>query len=545
MRFSAYTHTRGTYALTAFICIGLIRHIGAQGEEYPPASEHIRNAARAFVESAITYIKDTDIFQACTGLNNDTRWKKENTKLILFDHHGIIRLLQGENYRLWSSRFLRELKTFNDVGLLNELKDKHEGQWLELFSWQEDLISGYFKNVVKNGTTYTLGALIFSENAVSQVEEKVLKAKKSIEQHGLDSTLLEINNPNGAFMTGALSVAVYDRDGLCLADSFDQTHVGQRSIGWRDDTGKSIIEEFRAVTRTNRYGWITNTFSGETQHTFVLKTTKDARDYYLVSSYYPAVNDDFVTVMARNARDTLIREGPEKAFALFNTRKAPFYKSRLSTVVYNDRGVIMAHSRYPYLKGVDSWDYVDQGGYRITQELIRRTLKDGTAWVYSYIRNAMQPVYAEKVTLPEGTFVISIHGYTPTSLEWLCARRAEFLCRQIPQDSFETVIQTLNFQPIDTDTHRLYDVQTWFHGDAFFEIYNRDDFCIAAGPYREKLWEPLNPDIAQRVKQLRAEGHESAWFDYDRNSMRYRAYLRLCPHDSLLVAGYSTAAKKT
>ena len=530
------------------ICLTFCTHTSTRiiTEEISSAAQKNITRAKNLTHKAITYLQKTNIFEACSSLANNPEWQSENIKLILFDRDGVIWLLQGENFRLWDDRFLKNVKTVNNTGLLDELRGKRSGFWLDLFSWQDDLISGYFKNFTKNGSEYTLGALLFVENAVDQVQEKVIKTRQYVEKFGIDNTVLAINNPRGIFLTGSLSITIYDDKGICLANSFDQTYIGNRGDLWRDDAGVSVFEEFRAVTQEKKYGWIENTFAKETQRTFVLKI-KDpvsSKYYYLVSGYYPDIDDNFVTAMARNACDYLTKEGSEKAFNALNKRLPPFYKSRLATVIYNDKGIIMTHSRFPYLQGTDALNEKDQGGYLITQEILNRLAKEKTAWIYSYTMNAIQPIYGEKVTLPEGTFAVTIQGYTPASMRHLCAQRAEFIRRKMALDPLPTIIGMLNFKT-DRAIQQTYDIQSWFHGRTFIEMYDQNNFCVAAGPYYHKLWNRLDEHIIKRVAQLHSEGLESAWFDYRENSKTRSVYLRLCPHDYLLVSGYETLSEQS
>ena len=76
-----------------------------------------------------------------------------------------------------------------------------------------------------------------------------MRAHTFIQEAGLKRAIEQMNNPNGTFLRGSLSVALYDYGGICLADSYDTTRVGQNTSAWVDDRGRLVFRDYQEALK--------------------------------------------------------------------------------------------------------------------------------------------------------------------------------------------------------------------------------------------------------------------------------------------------------
>lgn len=498
------------------------------------------------IDQAIAFAQTHSLFETCISFKSDQQWYFPNAELILFDSKNIIWYCTYEDSLLWDQHQLLQLKTAENISLLKIIREKgSHGEWFPFLIWQNDITNAYFKNFTAQGETFTIGLLIFPQNTMHEVAKLVLKTSNYLRENGSYQTINAINRLVGPFIQGNLSISLYNQTGIGIADSYDMTRVGLGSDFWIDDNKKNVFQTFvNAADNDRNFGWALNPFNGQERKTFVLKDrdTTAEQNVYITSGYYD-IDDNYVINLARKAKKILLNHGVslfEKPSGMGSVASTV----RLNIVVYDDKGVLQLHTRYPALRGVDLSNHQDHAGNYVTQELIKTARTKGHGWVFSYIFNAVQPIYLEKVVLPEGTFIVTIQGYTPIDKKNIIANRAEIMCRFLKDHSLKETLSVLSMET----TNEAMNIEAWAHAGYFYRLYNQEHYCLNAGPHYNKIWDKADPEIINALTQLTSHKKEGDWFSYKRGIKTYNVYVKKChknsSEDYSIVVGYSYMTTK-
>lgn len=506
-------------------------------------------AAEQFVEEAANFFARNSAHTACTDFTHNPQWRFPSSRLVVIDEKGLIWFLMDKPVHLWTP--LADLKTERNVPLTHDMRlQGQKGGWVA-FIWDQALVRAYVKNVHKADQLFTIGLLVFSENPRDQIQEQVLAAYSYLRDHGIKRTAEEINNPNGRFLHGSLSVALYDQDGICLADSFDWTHINQRSTNWLDDSGQSVFSQFVAAAQhsPSGNGWVKYTFQGMIEHAFVkyVPHRNPKKFYILASGYYPAVDEKFVVNFAQQASDYIKQYGIHKALADFAEQRTTFYKARLALVIYDEKGIVKAQTRFPSLIGVNAYNLRDQAGYPITQLILKKGLEEGHGSVFQYVANAAEPVYCQKLVVPEGVFVITVQGFTPLHKMTLAAGIAEWLSYRLANQPARIIMNALNQGDVVGNIGFRASGARRVYTDFVIEIYDGQGFCLSAGSNYYLIWQAIDRGMKLSVEKMKRAGASSGSFHDVHQGIGRDYYLKECVKSArekyYIFVGYHTLRK--
>lgn len=512
----------------------------------PPVLAQQSKEVEELVQRAACFLEQERIDRVCFEFAHNPEWRHPSTKLFLIDEQDAIWFILDEDLLTWEQ--LRKRVTLEGPLLPVEMRVQGRGGgWLS-FLWNQGLVRTYVKNVDKCGRLYTVGAFLFAEDPFLQVQEQVFVADRFLNHHGLQATIGQLNAPAGQFLRGSYSVALYDDTGVCLADSYDISMVGSSARDWKDDRQRSLFAGFLACTEKTGIGWTDHTVDGLLQRIFVSRVkeplSKDQKFYFLASGYFPQVNDAFVINMVKKAREEMEREGSVQAFKNFAKHHKRFYKARLSLVIYDEQGIVKAESKYPSVIGVNAYNRKDQAGYLVTQDILETILSQGSGWVFQYILNAAELIYGERVILPEGTFVVTVQGYTPLTKKNASAAIVEWLCRRLTMQPAVSIFKALNNGAAIWNRGFKGSGQGNIYSDLFVEIYDAQGFCLTAGSHVVKMWTKMDSSFKRNIKQLLHRKQKGDWF-VDRMGFLTRFYYARVLHKSpseiyYLFCGYKT-----
>lgn len=498
------------------------------------------------VNNAIKYAHDHTIYDTCISLKHDTQWQYPNTEIIIFDEENIIWLCTCQGSYIWDKQQLKTLKTADLIPVTQIANEKGAfGVWVPFLVYQGNIANAYFKNFTKNGKRFTLGALVFPMNNLHEAAKMVLKASDYLKENGLYQLIDATNRLVGPFIQGNLSISIYNNLGINIADSYDMTRVGIGSDFWVDDDKKNVFDTYKKATDNERgFGWATNRFKGQEKNTLILKAIAGTipQEIYISSGYYP-LTDTTIENLANKTKKLLQKVG----VALFDEPSqvtAETHSARLNIVIYDDKGTVQLHTRYPALRGINLINHIDHAGNYITKEITEKALKDGSGWIFSYIFNAIQPIYLEKITLPEGTFIITIQGYTPIDKKNIIASRAEIIGKYLLNHTFKNTMRALN----GMDQEENIPFQSWQHGGFFYRIYDKSGFCVNAGIHYNKIWDKADKEIFTFLNQLETNKKGGDWFSYKRKNKKFNIYVKRITKSPtekyIIVVGYSSAITK-
>lgn len=502
--------------------------LGIQGQQDKHISITKKKSVEDYVHRAADFFAKKKTHDAIADFKANAQWKQAHTVLFIIDEHDVLWFVQDEFYLTWTQ--LKDVFTIKDEPLLKIMRESGDGGWVA-FLWNQNLVHSYVMNVAKGKSSFIIGAMLFEQNVPIRVQEEVFRARNFFLKLGLDETREQINNPAGRFVYGAISVELYDSAGVCLADSFDNNRVGLETADFKDDDGTFIFNSFIDATEEKPgYQWVDHRINDIPQRTFVLRVTPadSSKFFILASTYFPKVNDQYVIDRVDEAATFLKEEGTSKAFAEFSKPQGDFYKARLAVVVYDTKGIVKAHAKFPSLVGMNAYDRRDQGGYPMTKNIIDLVLKDGSGWVFQYIANAAQMVYGKYVEMPEGTYIVTVQGYTPISPRVISAGLAERISRTILTLPAPHVFHQINFGGSLWSRGYAGVQETVSYGDLFIEVYDKDGLCVSAGRDHSKMWMPLDPGFLSATRVLIKKGTTGAWMKDKHEDLNRFYYGKRC-----------------
>jgi len=486
-----------------------------------------------------TIKQQPSIDNACALLKEEPSFILPSIQFILMDTKGMVWFLTQRPHRLWT--LFTGKKIFSQEPLLTDILDGGtSGTWVPFFWWEDDLTQGYFKQFSFQDNEFILGIIHFVESNEYQRTELAFRVHRFYQEYGMKKTINTLNSPAGPFVYGRSGISIYNSDGLCLADSYDQTRVGLNISSLRDEEGNLIFDKIvnTPLTAGRSFGWTYIKKNGLERKMIVHQviSQEDQKTYYQVSGYYPQITKEFVVSLVNKVHTLFDKEGT-KALKVLNTPNNRYTRGNLAIVVYSPDGIIRAHSLYPSLVGVNALKHSGQQGNVVAKDIIDQTIKHGESWTYHYILNAAEKVYAQKIVTPEGILIISAHGFIPQTKEHASKVRTDLVCHLLSVNALEYVLTQLNYGATPV-TAVLSPVA---YGGLFIELYDEHGFCIAAGQQPHHLWKIANPAILNSAKEMKKKKKTKEWMSFAEGSITKHVTVALCRKNKkeyIIVSGY-------
>jgi hypothetical protein len=490
---------------------------------------HRNPQIQELVDDAVNFLREEGPDRACVSFLHDDSWWTPNVKLFVVNPQNQTLIVDDEYYRVWQSANV--FKTLEGEGLFPLLrKEQQRSAWLLTF-WNDDLAHLYVRQVEipeKAGAAYYVGALFFVHSPRHTAMELVLKTRVFLLQNDLNTTIQYINNPIEDAKRGSLTVALYDSNGICLADSYTPSLVGRSIASWLDDKGNHVLDSFIKATNTETdQGWAVN-----------IRKPNSNLFYLLACGYYPQVNRKYVIKLGRQAAD-FIKENGEKAFEKVSSVNGAFNKGRLSVVVYDTQGIVKAHSTLPMFTGSNFMHYKDQLGLMLVQKIIDSILKKKETWVHTYKNRATEIIYCKKVEVENNTYIVTVQGFTPFTEASSALGLVElgyFILASTPTMSAYRILNGLGDL---SSTQRFAP-----YGNVFAQVYYQG-FCIGQRQSAEDLlalWGKLDEPLQEQAEKLRKENKAGGWVRYTKNGRPLSVYVRVADtpnlKDYVVIGGY-------
>ena len=490
-------------------------------------------------------MQQPSIQSACTNLKENPQFIKPGIQFILMDRQGMIWFLTQRPHRLWTS--FAAQKVFSQDPLLPAiLNASTPGIWAPFFWWEDDLTQGYFKEFSFQNDHFILGVIHFVESNEYQRTELAFRIHRFHQEYGMKKTVNTLNSPSGPFVYGRSGLSLYNGNGLCVADSYDQTRVGLNISSLKDEDGHLIFKKIVNAPRTeSNFGWTHIKKNGLKRRMIVhqLLRQEEEKIYYQVSGYYPAIDKQFVISLVKDVH-ALFTHQDLNALTILNTPDNPYIKGNLAIVVYSPDGIIRAHTLYPSLVGVNALKHRGQQGDVVAKNIIDNTMQHNRSWTYHYILNAAENVYAEKVVTPEGTFIVSAHGFIPQTKKHASKVRTDLVCQLLNVNALEYVLDQLSLG--ETAVTAAFSPVSY--GGLFIELYDEQGFCIAAEKQPHNLWKKINPAILLRIKNMKKQNKTKEWTHFAEGPLTKHVTVALCPKngkDYIIISGYQTGLTET
>jgi signal transduction histidine kinase len=134
-------------------------------------------------------------------------------------------------------------------------------------------------------------------NNASDEEKRVValvaKAAAAVESRGRVAAFAEFRKPDSDWFHGDTYLFAYDMDLNVLLNPAFPEREGKNFAGHRDETGKPVHDEIRAVVKANRAGWVDTVIAQPSsrraakKRVYAVAVMIDGRPGIIGSGFYP------------------------------------------------------------------------------------------------------------------------------------------------------------------------------------------------------------------------------------------------------------------
>ncbi len=278
------------------------------------------------------------------------------------------------------------------------------------------------------------------------------------------------------FIKGDLYIFLYNTKGICLAHGADSQLVWKDLYELKDWVGTPIVQEIIKTAKAGG-GWVTYGWHNATKVSYVELVEKEGQAYIVGSGYFPHSKEEAVVNLVKGGValfDKVQKEGrpADWAFSRLSYPSGAFVTGNLYLYALDFTGKIMAQGERPGLIGSNAWDYKDENGKLVNQEIIK-LLKGSTkgVWVDYISKRAPKKAYAEKIKDKDGTEYFIACGYYPDADRQhtvdLVRKAYQFMKTHGKANSVQ------EFSERRSDDYR--------YGDLFITVYDLQGKVIADG----------------------------------------------------------------
>jgi signal transduction histidine kinase len=473
---------------------------------------------KKLVEEAVVFFKEKPLLRACQSFQNDSKWKKGEIFIFVFERDGIC-YVDENPYMVWQN-FTTQKNTIGSNFIEDMLQQGEKGGWVSYilnFSNKQS----YVKTVSKNGKTFIIGAGFYPESDEFICQQLVRDAIRFLKERGAQEAFDRINNPIGFFVRGPIYLWAYDLDANTMAHGADISLVGQNSIDWQDSNGFYRNREMVKIAQTEGKGWLNYLDRGVQKRSYIEKVTdpQTKKSYIIGGGYYPDINEDTVKSFVKRAIAYLKSNPRQVALADFSNKAGGFVKGPLTIFVYDVDGVVLADAENPGFINQNLRNSKDPEGKFITQRVLDQAKNFGKGWISFIDKKGYKDAYIEKIQIPSGDYIVG-SGYWPTSKSRTVQSLVE---KAIAFGQSHTIEEALEaFTSNNSD---------FIRGDVCIFVYDNQGTCLVAGLDKCRVWsnemekkDETGASIADKILQTAAAG--GGWIDYSMRNARRRMYVK-------------------
>jgi cytochrome c len=480
---------------------------------------------RALVTKAVPFFKKQGVEESCKAFTRDLRWRRGEIDIFVFNSAGICYLFGQDSSLIWKD--FHDNKRSDGESFIPEMLQVGKEGDMVTFRWNNSTMHAYVRTVEKDGETYIIGAGFYPASAAFSTRQLVKSAVRYGETHSAEELFEQINNPHGMFVYGDVYLYAYDFEGNVVAHGESKELVGQNLIDERTSDGRYRAREMIAIAKSREgEGWYSyKSMQGDLVkrvyvHRFIDRRTD--KSYMIAGGYYPEIDANTIIGLVKRAASYLRSNGAERAFPEFSKRLGIFATGSAMLFAYDMQGVTRADMANPAFIGLASLvNSVDMQGKPIVKIILEEAKRNPNgAWVSFSLNNTLAMIYIEKVTAPDGDFVIGANYYPiekSIHVRFMVDRAVLFLKNGIK----ELVFDTFTSEKAD-----------YFRGDLSVFVYNPQGIIEVDGNKRSRIWKDdsvLRDDkgrlISDKVTAIARSG--GGWFEYMFNNATRRIYVDL------------------
>jgi len=512
--------------VTTVVLIFIMSHpLSAAAQQYEVNVEQRIKACSDLVRRAVGFFEINEIDEVCRAFLNDDKWWQGDILPFIFDDVGVCYVFGRDRAVIWSNfdstkTHVREdfLKKMSEVGRIGGFVN---------FTWNNGYMHAAVRTVSKDGKVFIIGAGFYPDSARYTTEQLVRNVIEFSADHPLHEVFEAVNNPIGRFVHGDGYVSIFRFDGICVAHGRGLQLIGQNMLDDMTADGRYRVRDLIEIAKNPpHYGWYryASKAGGVEKDAYAaLLTGSDGQKYVVTAGYNPTLTERDVRAVAKRAVSYIQTHGTQQAFPKISQPTGDFAYGGITLFVYDMKSTVLADMENPSFVGQNLQHSVDADGKPVTQNLIEHAQKFGNGWLSFNLKNSYELMFVQKVSLPEGDFVIGASFFPmgkEITVRFMVEKAARYL--ELTQPSERVFAE---FASGSSDYLRG-DV-----GITVFKVNKGRASIMVSEQNRSVIWDPgillRDPKGRSVMKKIiaRAEGG-GGWMKIDIRGRAYRMYVK-------------------
>ncbi len=440
------------------------------------------NAVVKLVERAQKEFQKRPFDVAANRFTHTKEFIEGDLYIFVYDINGTCLAHGDDTHLLWKN--LYNLTDWVGTPIVQDIIKvaKAGGGWVT-YGWHNATKVSYVQLVEKEGKPYVIGSGFYphskKEAVVNLVKGGVAlfnKVKK--EGRPADWAFSRMSYPSGAFVAGNLYLYTLDFEGNIMAQGDRPGLINSNAWDYKDENGVYVNREIVKKLKTSTDGvWVDYMSKRALKKAYAEKVKdKEGKEYFIACGYYPDANREQTVDLVRKAYQFMKTHGKTNSVEEFSSRRSnDFRYGDLFIKVFDLRGRVIADGGNADNIGRRMLDAKDEDGFEYIKSMLKRATKQGI-WVNAKIKGSFQSMFAQKIDLGIGQYVI-MSSYYPVSksetMILLVQSGASFLLANPREKAFgDFVKQSGKFR----------------RGDLELVVVDTSGLCYAYGNDYDLIW---------------------------------------------------------
>lgn len=223
-------------------------------------------------------------------------------------------------------------------------KNPDSGIWIEYIS-KGARKRAYAEQIIgKNNKKYFVACGYYPDVDRASAVDLVRKGYVFMKTNGKNASVKsfsDIRDPE--IHLGDLYLAVYDMQGICIADGKNSELIGKNMLDAKDEEGISYIKEVLEAGNKDKQGWVDAALNNSFVSFYLEKIDLGLEQFVIICGVYPVSKSDVISLLVKSAATTLMAEELENACNQFINPKGNFVRGDLSIFMLDDQGLCYAY----------------------------------------------------------------------------------------------------------------------------------------------------------------------------------------------------------
>lgn len=395
----------------------------------------------ALVDKAIDYFSKHSFTESCYAFTHSDRFFLGELYIFVMDTKGTTYAYGERDQPLWKNHY-KEVDQFGYSYTQRMITLAQSGGGWISHGYRDTVRHAYVKSVFKDDKTYIIGSGFYSHSKQDVVTGLVRGAvaffNEGIKQEKAPSELFSnFSYPlSHRFVVGDLYLFALDFQGNIVAQGDRPGLIGTNAWDYQDTNGlytnREIVKKLQEVSPGDGV-WIEYVSKRAPKQVYAEQVAdKEGKKYFIACGYYPDADKQQAKELVSKGFQYLKSHGIGTAAEEFSSKQNDTFRyGDLYLFLYDMNGKVIAHGSNSEFIGKNHIDLKDDEGDFYVKEVITKLQGDNQNVLMNHrIKNAFQSIYAEKVSMGTGDYIVGCGFYPLTKRETmmlLVKSAAEFL----------------------------------------------------------------------------------------------------------------------